>query len=322
MNRTILFVLLTGLAIPAHGAPALQTRPLNEVAVHPERSASAQAVSLNESRLSAEIAARVERIPVESGQTVAKGAALVRLECSDYLLASERAAANLKAGEARARVAESQLERSRKLAEQKFISPAGLDMQFAQTESARAEAAVARSALNTAHNAARKCDIRAPFPAVVLERIAQVGEMAAPGTPLITVRDLSRIEVRADIQEKDRSLTEAGRITFVAPQGSYPVQMIRLSPALSRSTRLLEARLKFTGQTATSGSSGRIVWQSPLPHLPTELVTRRNGRLGTFVLEQGKPRFLELPQAEEGRPVAVPDLPAGTQIVTRGQEAL
>ncbi|MDP2400670.1 MAG: efflux RND transporter periplasmic adaptor subunit, partial [Actinomycetota bacterium] len=199
---------------------------------------------------------------------------------------------------------------------------AGLDTQTASTEAARAEVAISRSALKTARNTRRKCDIRAPFPAVVLERIAQVGEMVAPGTPLLAVRDLSRIEIRAEVQEKDAGLANATEISLLTPGGSYPLSLVRLSPAMSKSTRLLEARLRFKGTAAMSGSSGRVQWRSTVRHLPPSLVVRRNGQLGVFVLEQDKPRFLPLPQAEEGRPVAVPELPADTRIVVKGQETL
>lgn len=322
MPRTIVSILFIIFALPAQAAPALQVRPLNEVAVFPERSAAAQVVSLNESRLSAEIAARIERIPAEPGQTVAKGDLLVQLDCRDHALARERAEAALQASEARAKVAELQLERSRKLAEQKFISPAGLDAQLAATETARAEAAVNRSTLKSARNDERKCAVRAPFPAVVLERIAQEGEMAAAGTPLLMLRDLSRIEVRAEVQEKGAPLTGTDEVALATPAGRYPLRLIRLSPALDKATRLLEARLRFTGAAAVSGSSGRIVWRSTVPHLPPQLVVRREGRLGVFVLEGDKPRFVPLPQAEEGRPAPASELPADARIVVKGHESL
>lgn len=322
MQKFLPAVLLCCLAMPAFAAPDFVTQPLSKVAIHLLRTASAQVVSLNESRLSAEIAARVASIAAEPGQAVAKGALLAELDCTDYQLASERAAAALQASEARAKLAELQLERSRKLAEQNFISPSGLDTQQAQTESARADVAVSRSALDTAKNAESKCEIRAPFRGVVLKRIAQVGEMLAPGTPVLELRDLSRLEVRAELQEKDRSIRQVNDIRLVTPEGSYPLELIRVSPALDTGTRLLEARLRFRDNAARSGSNGRIEWRSSETYLPGRYVVRREGKLGVFIVEQGKPRFVPLPSAEEGRPAETGGLDDKSLVVVEGQETL
>lgn len=56
------------------------------------------------------------RLAVEPGQRIARGGLIAQLDCHDYALASERAAAALSAAEARARLAELQLGRTQKLA--------------------------------------------------------------------------------------------------------------------------------------------------------------------------------------------------------------
>jgi hypothetical protein len=55
--------------------------------------------------------------------------------------------------------------------------------------------------------------------------------------------------------------------------------------------------------------------------LPSNLVSRRQGRLGVFLLDGGKARFEPLPDAQEGRPASV-TLPASTQVITMGRERL
>lgn len=92
-----LFLILLPCASPVL---AWEARPLREIAVHPERVAQARVVSLNESRIAAELAARVEALTVEPGQRVGRGAVLARLDCRDYRLASERAEAERAAAEA------------------------------------------------------------------------------------------------------------------------------------------------------------------------------------------------------------------------------
>lgn len=299
-----------------------EAQPLSAVQIFPERSATAQVVSLNESRVAAEIAARIVSINVEPGQVIKKNDLIAQLDCADYNIATERALAALQVSEANAKLAKVQLMRSQKLAEQKFISPSGLDTQLAQTEAAQAEVAVNQAAVKTARNNQSKCQIRSPFPAIVMERVAQVGEIIAPGGSIVLLRDTSTLEIKAEIQERDANLEGIDTFEFVTASGRYPLRLVRLSPAVSKTTRLLEARFKFSDSAAASGSSGRLVWLSKTAHLPAEIVVRRKGKLGIFVVEQNRPKFVVLPQAEEGRPVAVPDLPANTIIVTQGHATL
>lgn len=316
----LLAALLGLLALPAH---AWQARALQDIAVYPERAAQAQVVSLNESKVAAQLAARVVGLPVEPGQAIAKGALLARLDCTDYDLAVERAQAGLQASEARARLAALQHQRGVKLAGENFLSKDALDTRLAELDGARAEVALATVALKTARADQAKCIVRAPFPAIVLERLTQQGETAAPGTPLVRLLDTSRIEVQAQVQEADAAgLKTARDIRFVAPEGRFELRLARLSPAVSRATRLSEARLRFPGRRAATGTSGRVTWASPEPHLPANVVVRRAGRLGVFVVESGQPRFHPLPEAQEGRPAKATGLSPTSQVVVAGQGTL
>ena len=300
-------------------ALAWEAKPLRDIAAHPERRAQAQVVSLNESRLAAELAARVVELPLEPGQRVARGALVARLDCGDYELAAERARAALRASDARARLAALQHERARKLAAENFLSHDALDVRAAEQEASRAEVAVNAASLKTAEADRGKCVVRAPFPGIVVERLAQVGEMAAPGTPLATLLDTSRIEVRAEVQQADAAgLRALGRADFVGLAGRWPLRLRRLSPAVGKTTRLVEARLRFSAAAAAPGGSGQVVWNSPDAHVPARFVARRNGVLGVFLVEGDTPRFHLLADAEEGRPAPATGLRLDSRIVVRG----
>lgn len=317
MRPRVLAALLALLS--AWPAWAWQARPLAEIALYPERTAQAQVVSLNESRIAAEISGRVVALPVEPGQRIARGALVARLDCTDHELAADSARAALDASEARAHLTRLQHARARKLADEGFISADALDARAAELDAARAEVAVRRAALETARAATAKCVVRAPFPAIVVERLAQQGELAVPGTPLARLLDTSRIEVRAEVQTADADdLRGARDARLETPDGGYPLRLVRLSPAVTQASRLQQARLRFSGQAALPGSSGRVRWTSATPHLPPELLARRRGGLGVFVVEGDRPRFLPLPHAQEGRPARADGLRADTRMVVDG----
>ena len=301
---------------------AFVVKPLAEIAVYPAREASAQTVALNESRIAAEITGRIEQIPAQAGERIARGAVVARIDCRDHQLAVSRTRAAFQAARARLSLAEQQLARSRELQAKGFLSADALSSRETEVQVLRAEADQARAQRATAARAVEKCVVRSPFAAIVRERLADVGELAAPGTPLATLIDAERLEVVAQVQTKDAgSLAPAKHISFEGDGGTRPVALARVSPAIDPQARTVEARLRFAGAAAAPGAAGRIVWRDARPHLPAELIVRRNGRLGVFVDEGGVARFKALPEAQEGRPAAA-ELPRDTAVVVAGQLTL
>ena len=186
----------------------------------------------------------------------------------------------------------------------------------------RAEGEQARTQLDSAERAVGKCTVRSPFPAIVRERLGQVGELAAPGSPLVALSDTGRIVVSAQVQLKDaESLRKAGDVRFAGDGGARALALLRISPAIAPQARSVEARLLFKGEPAAAGASGSVIWRESRPHIPADLVVRREDRLGVFVDERGVARFHPLAEAQEGRPTPV-DLAPAERIVVTGQLAL
>jgi RND family efflux transporter MFP subunit len=303
-------------------ARAVVVKPLAEIAIHPEREASAQVVSLNESRIAAEVAGRIEVIAVRVGERVARGAVLARINCRDHELAFERASANRNATRARLSLAEKQLARARELGTQGFFSDEAVAARETEVQVLRAEGEQVRTQLSTAALAVERCTVRAPFAAIVRERLGQVGELAVPGSPLIALSDAGRIEVSAQVQPKDtESLSKAAELRFVSDGAVRALALLRISPALNFQARSVEARLRFSGKPAAAGTSGLVVWRDSRAHVPAEFVVRRAGQLGVFVDERGTAQFHALSEAQEGRP-APSDLAPNARIVVAGQLAL
>jgi len=327
--RIVLLALAAALTFPAHAqvksttaTPPLVIRPLSEVALYPEREASAQAVSLNESRIAAEISGRIEAIPVKVGERIARGAVIARLDCRDHELARDRADAAMGAVRSRLSQAQQQLERARSLRARGFYSSEALASRETDVQVLRADIEQASAQLATATRAVEKCTVRSPFTAIVRERLGQVGELAAPGTPLIALSDAGHVEVSAQVQLKDaESMKQSSELRFVGEGGTRMLALLRISPAISPQARTVEARLRFKGKPAAAGASGAVVWRESRSHIPAAFVVRREGRLGIFIEERGIARFHALVEAQEGRPTPA-DLAPDTRIVVAGQLAL
>jgi len=309
---------------PSQTPSKVQVQTLSSIALHPERAAQAQVVSQNDSKLSAEVAARITAIPVQVGQQIKKGAVVAQLECADYNIAAQRASAQLEAAKARAQLTEMQVKRARELSQSGFISKDALDGRMAELKVSQAERDIAAAQLAAAQREVGKCQVRAPFDAVVQSKLGQVGEMAAPGTPLISLVDMRRMEVVAELQQKAaQSVQETKAWDFETQGQRYALKLLRVSPVLNLQTRSREARFTFAKQAAAPGFSGRVLWHDSQMHVPPQYVVARNKQFGVFVLRDGRARFVDLPEAQQGRPAAVGEaLPADAVVITMGHLAL
>jgi RND family efflux transporter MFP subunit len=295
------------------------TRPLQDVLFHPTREAPALAVSMNDSRVSAEIRGVIDEITVRVGDTVRPGDLLAGIDCTDYEIALAEAEANLNSQEARKTFAESQLGNAQSLAKSNNISSEELRRRQSNAVAARADTERSRATLKSAERARDKCAVRSPTEAVVVERFGNLGDYVTEGTPLFRLIDSRNIEVSAQVQDQDvASLTGSTDIRFVAREAGYGVDIRQVVPLIDQRSGSQEVRLVFQDDRAVPGTPGRLVWQIPVPHVPTDFLVRRGASIGIFLVDDGKARFVELPGAEDGLPAPLVD-PDDGEIVEDGR---
>ena len=316
-----LLLLLLCFFPPTLSAADWTSRPLAEVAVYPEFRAPAEVVASDEARISAEVSARVEAMPARVGERVARGADLARLDASSYRVEVERARAQADLVANRVRLAEAQLAQSEALAARGFISEDGLRVRRTELAVLKSELTAARQGLEGARLQLARTVIRAPFDGTVRERVASVGDLAAPGTPLLVFAADDGIEVRARVPAAQvEGLRAAKSWRLVAGETEAELRLVRVSPLVSAAGQARE--VVFVPVTELSpGVAGELRWASSLLHLPSAWVQQRNGDLGVWLVREGKPVFQPLPQAELGRPVAV-GLPPDTLLVDEGRFSL
>lgn len=300
---------------------AVRARPLAELLIRPEASAPATVVSLADSRISTELSGVIEAVPVRVGDRVEGGTILTRLDCTDYDLRAAELQARLDSVEARVAFARQQLERARKLRQDRTIPREQLDQRQSELLSLQAERAAGRAMLDRVDRDRGKCRVRAPFHALVTARLADVGEYVVPGTPLLRILDVDHLEISARIIVDDVATFEAADTLLFRHAGrNYSLTLHALLPVIDSVSRTREARLEFSADAALPGASGRLVWTLP-PALPADLLVRRDGRLGVMLADGDTARFHTLPDAEEGRPATV-DLLSDALIITEGRFGL
>jgi HlyD family secretion protein len=86
-------------------------------------------------------------------------------------------------------------------------------------------------------------EIRSPIDGVVAERALYPGEMAAAGTPLLTVMDISQVIARAHIPQPEAALLKAGdtaSITIPGEENPVEGKITVVSPALDPNSTTVE----------------------------------------------------------------------------------
>jgi membrane fusion protein (multidrug efflux system) len=198
--------------------------------------------ALNRVEVAAQVAGKVEALPVGEGGTVRKGDVLVRIETDDYRIAVERAEATLA-------LAEKTIERTRRLVEQDIRTPEELEAD----ENALAQA---RNALAQARLNLERTEIRSPIDGIVDEVMPETGELISLGMPVALVVQTDPLKVEVAIPEKDvsyvRNLEEA-EVEIDAVRGGMTVTGRRtyLSFAPMRESLVYILRLQIPNPDGT-----------------------------------------------------------------------
>jgi hypothetical protein len=152
----------------------------------------------------------------------------------------------------------------------------------------------------------------------VIERQAQVGNYAQPGTPLITIVQTDQREIDVDLDPRYAiNIPAVSELRFSSQGQEWPVSFARLSSVIDRSSRIVKGRFNFVGEPAPIGASGQLVWYERTGLVPAALIVQRGSQLGIFLASSDTAKFFAIPSAQEGRPATV-DMPADTEIVSRG----
>jgi RND family efflux transporter MFP subunit len=271
---------------------AVTTSPLSKIVFNRTLRASAEAVSLNHSQISAQATGEVLKIEVETGDLAEKDTVLVRLDCrqSEYNQAvlNEAYALALK-----------EFKRSQSLQKKNAIA----EQQVTQATSTLEQASIRKqqALLSVEH-----CLITAPFSGVVTERQIQLGAVAVPGSPILKLLQTDAVEVRARLTSEELlSLWAASEIKFISEGQAYPLSLRTALPVIDSVSNKRWVLLSINGESPFPGAPGDVIWQAEGRYLPVELIVERAGSLGYFVEKSGVAHFVALSSARLGHPARI-----------------
>lgn len=210
-------------------------------------------------KVSADIMGKIVHLAVKEGDRVRAGQLMLQLDDTQYRSAFNQSRALLSTAKARQREAETALRtaeanfgRQRSLFDQKLLSQAEWDQAQNLHEgikvslaAANEEAARAQAALDASTDNMKKTRFTAPFDGVVSALNVEQGEivitgtMNNPGTEILVVSDLSRMLVKADVDETDvvdMTVGQKAKITVDAlPDTSFVGTVVEIGNTAKRS---------------------------------------------------------------------------------------
>lgn len=174
-------------------------------------------------KLSANVPGEVKVLAVEEGDAVRKGQFLLQIDDTQYRAQVREASAGLAAAKSNLRLAEASFEQSESLLKRRealfakdLVSPEELDQSRTQVSTDRALVDARRedvrrleALLQVAQDNLRKTRFDSPIAGRITQlnieqgEIVVTGTMNNPGTVILTVADLSRMIVEADVDETD-----------------------------------------------------------------------------------------------------------------------
>ncbi len=298
----------------------VSTKKLADVLFYPVRDAPATTLSLNDTRVSSELKGILKGINVQVGDSVKQGDVVANIDCEDHKIAVSQAIAALTAERAQLTFDRSRLKKVKKLSKKKNISTEEVERRTLNAAISVADVEGLKASLRATERAVAKCAIHAPFDAVVISKMANLGDYLIPGSPILRLLDRDNVEVSAKVQEQDLELlTRAKSVAFIANEKRYPLSMRAILPLMESRIRSYEVRLEFSADKAQPGSAGRTEWNTPTPHIPAELLVRRKG-LGIFLAVNGQAKFVSITAANAGQPAAfVKTLDQNSAVIINGR---
>jgi RND family efflux transporter MFP subunit len=337
-------------AINVQTTPIVTTYPSQQFVV---LNSTGYVVAQRKAAISSKASGRLEWLGVAEGTRVKAGEIIARLDSRDVSAQLDAARANVNVARAALeqtlaenRDAEASLRRTRDLIAQKFVSESALDQAKARSDRALAGVASGKAGVTAAEANARNAQvavdytlIRAPFDGIILSKSANVGDMVTPFSSaadskgaVVTMADMSTLEVEADVSESSLSKISVGQPTEITldalPDLRFAGTVSRMVPTVDRAKATVMTKVRFDlidprvlpeMSAKVSFLSQRVTpeQQRPLVAVNPDALAQRDGKSVVFVVRDN--RAVEVP-VTPGKKIA--DLTAIAGDAKSGEKAV
>jgi membrane fusion protein (multidrug efflux system) len=283
---------------------------------------------LNEATVKAKVAGELVAVTVREGESVKQGQVLARIDLTEVEAKVAARQADVEAAKAQRTWAEKNRAQQKALLDKGFISQSAFDniqsnydVAVAKLHAAEAELVVARKSLGDAV-------LVAPFAGIVSQRLAQPGERVALDAKVISIVDLTRLQLEAAVppasigqvkigQEMNFRVEGfgerefAGRIERINPAATAGSRSISVYAVIDNREGLLRGGMFAQGALTLSSIEGALA-------VPASAVREEVGQTFVYAIEDGlvKKKNVKVgPPDAAGRVQVLAGLAAGARVV-------
>ena len=304
--------------------------------------ASGYVVAQREAAVASKGTGRLVYLGVEEGDRVIKEQIIARLENSDVLASLASARANLAVVRADSAEAALNLQRQQALKDKNLTSQANLDAAKTAYQKVIANIGLAGASIREAEVAVENTVIRAPFDGTVLTKNADVGEIVAPFAAstnsrgaVVTIADMSSLEVEADVSESNITLVKLNQpceiVLDAYPDQRYRGYVKKIVPTADRSKATVMVKVAFDSldSKVLPEMSTKVQFLSEarpvnefsdagMLTIPASSILQRDQRVYVLLVNNGviEEREVKLGKPLRDRTVVQDGLQQGDQVVT------
>ena len=285
------------------------------------------------------VAGKVLERLVDTGQTVRRGQALLRLDPVDLKLAAHAQQEAVAAARARAQQASDEEQRYRDLQGTGAVSALAHEQIKAAADAARAQLRAAEAQAAVAINASRYAELLADADGIVMETLAEPGQVVSAGQVVVRLAHAGRREAVVQLPETLRpALGSAAQARlFGREEVVIPARLRQLSDVADRATRTFEARyvldagaaasaplgstvtLRIGGTSTSTSTAGKSTLQVPIGAILDE---GKGAAVWVVQGDQVRRQPVTVVQVQDGNAQVVGALDQGERIVALGAHLL
>ncbi len=276
----------------------------------------------------------VEKFEVSEGVFVKKRAILAHLEDSLLKIELKGAQANKADTEAQLSRARADLKRSSKLLATETIADKQYTDNLAEVQSLEARVRRLEAEIEHIQDSIAKKIIRAPFSGFVVTEHTEVGQWVEKGGPIVTLADLSIMEILVEVPERyvpklvlggstqvtvDALNQEmfTGKITAIIPVGDSASRSFPVKVSVDNSDNHIKGGMLCRVSLAIGEANSVLA-------VPKDAVVNMGQNHLVYVVQEGvaKPLPVQLGNASDSMIEIKGAIEPGMQVVTRGNERL
>jgi RND family efflux transporter MFP subunit len=235
-------------------------------------------------------------LAVAEGSRVQAGQLIGRIDPAELNSRVAERSANLESARATLAQAERTHASNERLAAQQFISPIALETSRAALDTARAALNAAQASLESSRVSLRDVALLAPIGGIVAKRHVLPGEKVSPEQQVLTIVDLSRLELAGSVGTHEVARVAPGMAVQVEVEGgSQPVagRIARIAPAAEPGTRSIGVTIELPNPKETLRAGQYALARATLADdterltLPVAALGKTSGQDHVWLIENG-----------------------------------